>query len=424
MCEGDGWYTFKACTDGASLLTIDLGQTMPIRFGVEVGDSDNVSLVEIYYAENLDDAGLPVCNSGLGRYDEGAADSFIPAPGASGFFDTFGIRGCRFVTVVAYLKSDASIRLTPRNVHYPMQRLEFQSSDETINAFWEKSHRTLSTCMLDTYVDCCTREQALWIFDACIQGIAAFYTYGDTELLRQSLRVTGDGVLPGGLIRNVGPMMPSFMIMVDQILEWIQTCFDYALFSGDIEFLSEIESPAYAFLEMCLGNITPEGLFIPPPGTWHWNDWANLDRRPYSLLINARVFSAACSGQKIAQMCGSVRLDSVSSRIRAILKGGLPRFYSAVEGAFLEHIDVGPGIENPRADEDLYPLAFPAGFEVDIQSPCSIHSNAVMLIQPLARPGTLLGKDSRRGTWSFLSQGWNGISTPSTSSAPAGSRRS
>jgi alpha-L-rhamnosidase len=399
--EGNGWYTFLAQPDGANLITFDLGQTMPVRLALEIEDASKIELVEMYYSESLTDSGMPICGCGLGRCDEGDADSYVPAPHVPGFFETFGLRGCRFVTVVAYLKSDARIQLSARHVHYPVERLPFECSDETINAFWKKSDRTLQTCMLDTYIDCCNREQALWIFDACVQGIAAFYIYGDTALLRRSLEVTGDSALPGGLLRNVGPMMPCFMVMVDQTLEWLQTCLDYALLSGDVEFLLQIENSACDFMERCLKEMTSEGLLIPPPGTWHWNDWANLDRRPYSLLVNARLFGAACAGQRMAALCNSARLNKVSMRIRNILKKSLPRFYSPEEGAFLEHIDVGPGVENLRGDENLYPLGFPAGFKVNIQSPCSIHSNAVMLSNRLLDPD-LFSEEMADGALNFL----------------------
>ena len=375
-----GWYQLKAIPGAASLLTLDIGQDLPVRLRIEVENSNDVDLVEAYYDESREPDGRPACNSGFGKSDEGMADSFIPSDGVT-IFETFGLRGCRFITIVAYLKNDARIRVAPVYVHYPMDKIDFHCSDAVIDGYYEKSHRTLSTCRLDAYVDTCVREQALWAFDACVQGIASFYTYGDTALLRRCLKLTADSLLPSGQLLDMGPAALSYMILMDQTLEWVNTCWLYFQYSGDTEFLLEIEHAATEFLGLCLRNMTSEDLFIPCPGTWHWLDWGNLDKRPYSLLVNAQLFGASCLGLKIAEVCGSDSMADVCREISRRLKQSLPRFFSDTEKAFLEHIDPDPNVTNLYADTDLYPPEFPGGgFMPDVRHPCSIHSNAVMLM--------------------------------------------
>lgn len=379
--ENNGWYHLVSENKSAIILCFDLGQTMPIRpeIQLECKTDSSVEKVELYYSVNRTEGCLPSCDVGFGKEYEGAADMFFPKSEITSF-ETFGIRGFRFLSVVVYFEGKCKFKPIFKRVFHPVNENYFNCSDELLNKFWDVSKKTLRTCMLDCYVDCCNREQVMWIYDACVEGLAGFYTFGDTKLFRRSLRLVGQSALPNGVLRNMGPAEASFMILPDQTMTWIISLWDYYMLTADIEFLKEMEKPIVGFLEYCLENITNEGLFVPPLGAWHWIDWAYLDKRPYSLPVNALLFIAAHRANMIADKIAAGYLAELAKKIYSTISPNLARFYSPESCAFVDHIEPIDKSAIPETDTSINPLGWPADFDLYRENSCSIHANSLMLL--------------------------------------------
>lgn len=386
----DNSITIKEKSSYPIIITYDLGQTMPFRivFSLEFESVKAIQRVEFYYDQALSEDGKPLCGKSFNSIDEGQADSFIPS-GQNSYFRTFGIRGGRFVTLVIYSSGKACLNFSVRQVHYPVKNSAFSCSDKLISQIFDVSKKTLITCMLDSYVDCCTREQTLWAYDACVQGVAGFYTFGDLSLFRRSLEIVGQSSMPDGNLRNMGPAEANFMFLNDQVMTWVIALYEYYFFSADKQFLKEMEEPLFGFLSYCERHIGKDGLFIPPWGTWHWIDWTKLDKRPHSLSVNALLLVAAFNAGRIARVIKSERLSILAKRISKILKNKLLLFYNKKEKVFLEHYEPELDSNFPHNNPNLLPNGWPSKFEKKEPGKCSLHGNVLMLLAGILQPDLL-----------------------------------
>ena len=175
--------------------------------------------------------------------------------------------------------------------------------------------------------------------DALVAAKAAYYTFGELKMWKRCLLLIADGVDGNGNFRTVVPSGDSFMKLTDQNLYWVHSCMEYCMISKDMDFARTVRSKIYDFLSLCERYITEEDLFAPPDFTWHWVDWANIDRRPYSLPINCILIKAAESAAKIAEFAKDNLLRDLADRIVKRIRPQCARFYDRKRGIFITHIE-------------------------------------------------------------------------------------
>lgn len=372
----------KVCRDGAdaydnrseNIYTFDFGKTAYIRPGIEVLEKHGSVRAEFYYSLKLDEK--PEANTAFGFACEGFADSFTPTSGSKGW-EALSPRGFRFMTVKIAGDGYLKFRIKSRLVEYPYgaayevveeneqsaesteivknaENVETAESAETavVRSIWNTAAETLRSGTNDVIVDTCSRENVLWTFDAMVGGKAAWYTFGDSRMWRRCLVLAGEGVEENGNFRTVVPSGDSFMKLLDQNLYWVRSCWEYYELTGDKTLLEEMEPMIYSLLSFCSRYITEEDLFSPPDYIWHWVDWANIDKRPYSLPINCILLHAAQAGEKIADVLADGNLEEKSLGVlsRSIAERLLPAcssFFDASLGSFVSHME-------PKGEKPVY----------------------------------------------------------------------
>jgi hypothetical protein len=95
----------------------------------------------------------------------------------------------------------------------------------------------------------------------------------------------------------------------------------------------------FRFLNECARHITDENLFVPPSYSWHWLDWAPVDKRPYSLPINALLSLACQRAEEIAIVVGDPALRRLVSRMAKSLNKAISAFFDPQAQAFRSHIE-------------------------------------------------------------------------------------
>jgi len=121
---------------------------------------------------------------------------------------------------------------------------------------------------------------------------------------------------------------------------------------------------------LCEKHISEEDLFSPPDYSWHFVDWASIDKRPYSLPVNALLIMAADAGETIGRLINDESLTELSERIASRLRNASQRFYSDADKAFVTHIE-------PKEEISYNPFLFQKEHE---KVRCVIHSNAFAIV--------------------------------------------
>ncbi|AHF94936.1 hypothetical protein OPIT5_30155 [Opitutaceae bacterium TAV5] len=328
-----------------NLWVFDLGKTRPLRAGIRVVDvSGNVRL-EFFYDLAFD--GKPSVMSGFHGEQEGFCDSMIPVRGGD-VWQTLQPRGCRFVTIRA--AGPGRCRFIPQfnGSEYPWPaKVRFECERSDFTKYWQMSAESLRSCSSDVIVDTCARENVLWTFDACVSGKASFYTFGDARLWRHCLWLIGEGIDGNGIPSSVVPAQASFMVLFDHAFQWVSSCRDYYLMTADRDFWPEVRQPLARFLAQCERHYV-EDIFVPPAFAWHWMDWAPLDRRPFSLPVNAASLHALAAAEWLANENDDTEVAALAARRKRLLQAAIERFYDPLAGLWRDHLEptVNPGSHN------------------------------------------------------------------------------
>jgi alpha-L-rhamnosidase len=152
----------------------------------------------------------------------------------------------------------------------------FSCSDSRLNQIWELCAYTLRLCSEDTFTDCPTYEQTLWVGDACAGDIPVHLAvHGDPRLPRRVLLLIADSLqrlpiagsqVPGDWEND---MLPNWSLM------WAMGCAEFYFHTGDTEF-ARLVYPALAKQAAYIEAARNEAGIVALPGFWHLLDWAKI----------------------------------------------------------------------------------------------------------------------------------------------------
>ena len=318
-----------------NVFCFDFGKTRFIRPKIIITKVSGSVRVELYYDIQLE--GTPKASLGFNSEIEGNCDTcLVDKKGYT--WELLFPRGLRFITVKITGFGKVKFKPDCKAVDYAYPEA---ASFETPEFFWQKvwnmAGENLRSSTTDVSVDCCSRENLLWVQDACVSQKAAFNTFGETKMWRHCLDLIAQGVDADGRPSAVVPSdIPSSLFC--QQMHWVMSIFEYYLVTGDKTLLQSVDPAVYRYMKHCAEFITKDGLFVPPGHSWHWLDWAEVDKRPYSLPINGLLVLASDAAVNISKVTGNREL-SRSAKITALrLRKAIPAFYDKKEKAFRSHI--------------------------------------------------------------------------------------
>lgn len=323
--------------DRANVFVFDLGKTRFFRPGVRILEAGSDTALEWYYDTVFKDR--PSVMRGFGTEREGNCDT-VCGVSREVSWSTLKARGGRFVTLRIAGASLCEVLPDFLMLDYPLPpEKKCPSGIDWLKKAWAISAESLRSCCTDGIVDTCARENVIWCFDACVSGKALYHTFGDKMLWRYCLWLIGCGIDARGIPSSVVPGGPSFMVLFDQAFRWVISCEEYARLTGDDSLEGEVVLPMQRLLEAVEKTMTRDDLFVPPGYSWHWVDWAPIDRRPYSLPVNALLFIAARAAGRF-----SSKLAEIAQRIVSRLEPALLRFRRE-DGFYRDHIEAPEGVD-------------------------------------------------------------------------------
>lgn len=257
-------------------------------------------------------------------------------------FEKHGLRlGCRYLELFASEKISLTY-MGVRPQYYPTKRIDVNIDNTTDRDIYDVCIRTLELCMMEHYVDCPWREQALYAFDSRNQMLCGYYAFkgGNKGYARSNLLLLGiaeqiDGLLPICSPSGIDLTIPSFGLYYYLALK------EYTLHSGDTSLAAEMLDMLNALMNVYLGN-RKNGLVYRFAGRKNWNfyEWTEYadgtlgrDDEPVpDMMINSLTVMAL---QCLEWLCGAVNREFLFAGEAEKLKANINKsFFSSEDGAY------------------------------------------------------------------------------------------
>ncbi len=221
--------------------------------------------------------------------------------------------GCRYLEIESEepIKIN-SIGVIPQEYEVEARKLAFENElDEKIYAI---CLNTLRKCMMEHYVDCPWREQALYAFDSRNQMLCGYHAFrgGNRDYARANLRLIGEDRRDDGLLSICYPCgtdlaIPSFS------LYYILAMKEYIEHTSDTSLALSLYDKLNRIIEEFISR-ERDGLIAKPEGNKMWNfyDWSlysdgsakHYGEYDTDLAINCLTIIALDSLEYISQSIG------------------------------------------------------------------------------------------------------------------------
>ena len=233
--------------------------------------SETEQAVTVAFGEHIKDGGV--------RKTIGARNLYYVYKTKKGenLFTEYMLRlGCRYFEVTSEEAIDLRyVGLLPQV--YEVAETAKRPTAELDRRIYEVCLNTLRLCMMEHYVDCPWREQALYAFDSRNQMLTGYYAFkdGNRDYARANLKLIGEDRRSDGLLSITYPnggdhAIPSFS------LHYIIAMWEYLLHTGDESLAVEMMPKMKGILDEFLKN-RREGLLcgFASEKMWNFYDWSD-----------------------------------------------------------------------------------------------------------------------------------------------------
>jgi hypothetical protein len=319
-------------------LVLDFGREVTGHLRLQVSGAKAGQRVDIGYDETLDGQGLVNPRRTYVHF----ADRFYLRDNQEEI-SVFGPRGFRYllVDVNAGLGGLTLSGAAVDERTYPIHNEgTFRCSDETLNELYRVGLTTTRLCMLDTYVDCPSRERVMWM-DLAVEAQCSVYGFGITELWRRCLYLLAQNPSETGVVSGA---IKSFApcdydpLLVSYTMYYVLSVCDYYLHSGDRRTCAALFPTLLQQFDIISRFTTSDGLINDKwPGWGTFLDWSAMDFGGISSCNNAiyilmhrqtAVLARALRKSDIAQKL-ELKADELERAYRR-------NFWSAKEGLFVD----------------------------------------------------------------------------------------
>ena len=200
---------------------------------------------------------------------------YTAKPGENDYTNYMLRFGCRYIEFWSESAIDlGSLKIIPE--FYPVKEIPNSPQNTLDKEIYELCLNTLKLCMMEHYVDCPWREQALYAYDSRNQMLAGYYAFegGNAEYARSNLKLISMDRREGGLLSICYPTgkalaIPSFS------LHYVIAVYEYYENTGDTELLKEVYPKLLEIAENFVNRLK-DGLIQNFSDSAHWNfyDWS------------------------------------------------------------------------------------------------------------------------------------------------------
>lgn len=238
------------------------------------------------------------------------------------------------------IEADGDVEITAARAietRYPIEISDnYDFGDDTDNALWKISRRTLEQCMRDTYTDCPYYEQLQYTLDTYLQCIFSYQVSGDDRLWRRAIRDFALSADADGLTASRTPsvqkqFIPSFALCyILMVLTHYDFCGDFSLVEENVPYMLRIIS--------WYKRHSDERALVSESEFWHFIDWAEDFMPGHGVPVGEE---GAALGVESLMLCYTLR------RAAAVLSGTVFDGIARDWAAYADRI-------NQSADKYLY----------------------------------------------------------------------
>jgi hypothetical protein len=187
----------------------------------------------------------------------------------------------------------------------------FKCSDTEINRIYDIAKYTFRLNTREFFIDGIKRDRWVWSGDAQQSYLMNYYLYFDKETVTRTLLA----------LRGKDPVTGHINTIMDYTFYWFLGIYDYYLYTGDKQFITQFYPRMKTLMDYCLGRRNNDGLMEGLPGDWIFIDWAKgLSKKgevsfEQMLLCRSLETMALCAGI-VNDEASAVEYRSTASSLR------------------------------------------------------------------------------------------------------------
>ncbi len=248
---------------------IDLGGEVVGLPTLRINSSEAQTLT-VAFGEHIDDGCVRKNIGGRNFYYQ-----YTARAGENSFTNYMLRLGCRYLEVFAQKPIELHyVGVLPQV--YDVKEKTCAIEGELERRIYDICVNTLKLCMMEHYVDCPWREQALYAFDSRNQMLCGYYAFEDmnAEYARANLKLIGQDRRKDGLLSICYPSGSSLAIPSFS-LYYLLEMREYLEYTGDTTLAEELFDKLCGICDEFLSN-TENGLVKKFAGEQMWNfyDWS------------------------------------------------------------------------------------------------------------------------------------------------------
>lgn len=220
-----------------------------------------------------------------GKFYKGRMDEVISSGALNQHFTTLSWRTYRYVKMHVETKDEP---LTIHDIYgtfvgYPFQlRSNIDTDNTEINRMMEIGWRTARLCAIETYFDCPTYEQLMYLGDTRIQALITLFNTGDERMVKNYLTQSDQSRTAEGITAARTPVGASRQVITPYALCYIYAIHDYLRYGSDEEFVENLLPGAEQILNYFHRYQQADGRICKLPG-WNFSDWVYTDGWNYGV---------------------------------------------------------------------------------------------------------------------------------------------
>lgn len=239
-------------------------------------------------AEGMNNSFRYVCHEGINRYRSMARRGFR--------YSWMSVRNFRSAVRVRLVR----LRMST----YPFTNNgEFTCSDDRLNEIWKAGVHSVRCCAEDTYTDCPSYEQTLWVGDARNEALVDLIANGDPRLSKRCLTLTGRSLMRSPITESQVPsgwenILPAWTFL------WMRWCQEHFLHTGDRAAANELLEYLERNFQGIAAAINKCGLF--EMHAWNLFDWAAMDTPATGIVthVSCQCVQALNQSAELAEAMG------------------------------------------------------------------------------------------------------------------------
>lgn len=446
---------FADSSDDGLFILLDMQQESAGFLELDLDLPEEADIL-IGYGEHLDD--LRVRTAVGGRQ---FTVRYRGKKGRQTFMHRFKRFGCRYLQLHIYTQDVTLYYAGIRSTHYPFEdKGQFRCSDHLHNQIYRVCLHTLKLSAHEHYEDCPWREQALYAMDSRNQMLCGYYAFGEFAMPKASLKLLALGQRESGMLEMCAPSRISITIPAFSLC-FVTNVYEYALHSGDLEYVRELLPCLQRILKLFCDRIAENGLVpcFTEPEYWNFYEWSDgLDggeimrqqaiEETYDAPLNGFLAIALLHYSRLCHLLGLTDEADKAQQLHAQLKKAINRLFwdeerqlysSFIKNGVRQHyaeltqslLVCGDVPDSSMRNNILHQLAYPDGTLVPVTLSCTLYKYEALMQEPdtygrlmFQQIADVWGKmlfagattmwETEKGAWDFgnagsLCHGWSAV---------------